>query len=69
MIRYVCTKKCYHGRKLYRVGDYANFRDAKDGPHDKKGALIHFEPVEDGSPLPEKAKPRKTGAKVNEKDV
>ena len=68
-IRYVCSRKCFHNGSLYRVGDYAHFRNASDGPQGKNKKLLHFEPVEDGEPAPEKARKRATGVKVNEKDV
>lgn len=51
-IKYVCTKKCFHKLKLYRVGNYAIFNSAKDGPQDKKGRLINFEPIEVVGPTP-----------------
>ena len=63
-VRYVCTEKCFH-KKLYRVGDYAYFNSAKDGPTDKKGKLIHFELVDVVNEV------KKTGpiVKVNNQEV
>lgn len=65
-VRYRCTRKCFHGLRLYRIGDYAKFKNASDGPQDKKGKLQFFEIVDDGSPPIEKAGPK---VKVNEKVI
>jgi len=67
-VKYVCTKKCFHNLKLYRIGDYAVFQNAKDGPNDKKGKLIYFEPVEViTAVIPEKK--YAVGVKVNNQEV
>jgi len=50
---------------LYRVGDYADFTKASEGPKNKKGALIHFEPVDDG----QDNEAPKIGVRVNEKAI
>lgn len=65
-VRYVCTTKCFHDLHLYRIGDYARFKNASEGPKDKKGKLINFEIVDDGVSLPEKTGPK---VKVNEKVI
>lgn len=61
-VRYVCTTPCWHGGKKYRKGDYAVFKNASDGPRNKKGQLVHFEVTDDGR----EARPVET-VKVNGK--
>ena len=47
MPKFVCTKRCFHGLRLYRLGDYGKFTKASDGPQNHDGKLIHFEKLED----------------------
>ena len=68
-VRYICTRKCFHNGRLYRIGNTAIFKSAKDGPQDKKGKLINFEPYEvsDGPPV---VKSRaEVSVKVNNEEV
>lgn len=65
-MQFVCTKKCFHGSKLYRVGDYAKFASAEDGPKNHEGGLIHFEPIDSDQPFVRRSH---TTVKVNNKDV
>ena len=57
MAIFICTRKCWHGGKLYQRGEPAKFTEAINGPHPtfkkghKKGqvdtdTLIHFEKVD-----------------------
>ena len=66
-MRYVCKRKCFHAKpggvwKLYRVGDYVDFASPKDGPLDKDGKLLHFEPLEAPKAEVKEDKPDKVGA-------
>uniref|UniRef100_A0A6M3K7N6 Uncharacterized protein n=1 Tax=viral metagenome TaxID=1070528 RepID=A0A6M3K7N6_9ZZZZ len=65
-VKYVCIQKYFSGTKLYRPGDFAVFKNAKDGPQ-KDGKLICFEPVIVGEETP--VKPPGPRVKVNTKDV
>lgn len=68
MARYVCTRKCFHGLKLYRIGDYAKFKRTQDGPKGKDGKLTHFEKVAEEALFIEESKPGPK-VKVNEKEI
>ena len=45
-VKYICVKDCWHGLTRYHRGDFAKFNKAEDGPKDKDGKLLYFEPVE-----------------------
>lgn len=59
---YVCMAKCWHNGKLWHRGDRAVFTD--NYPKDKRGKLLHFEPVDPEliQPEPEERVVTVTGA-------
>lgn len=72
MGKFIATRKCFHGSHLYRIGAFAKFTKASDGPKDKDGKLIHFKKIDEGGgPKPRRSKPNaaKPVVKVNDQEV
>ena len=68
-MKFICTKKCYHGGILYRIGSMARFKRPQDGPKNHDGKLIHFEKISEAAPIEEKSDKLGPKVKVNEKEV
>lgn len=44
MAKYICTKPCWYGKHLFRLGEVAEFDE--DYPKDIKGDLCHFRKID-----------------------